>query len=65
MLPQSSSQTVAAVFYIMTSKHFEVFVIFASKHFEIFAIFASKHFEVSDKISIFAIKYMGYGRYNI
>lgn len=65
MLPQSSSQTVAAVFYIMTSKHFEVFVIFASKHFEIFAIFASKHFEISDKISIFAIKYMGYGRYNI
>ena len=65
MLPQSSSQTVAAVFYIMTSKHFEVFVIFASKHFEIFVIFASKHFEVSDKISIFAIKYMGYGRYNI
>lgn len=65
MLPQSSSQTVAAVFYIMTSKHFEVFVIFASKHFEVFAIFASKHFEVSDKISIFAIKYMGYGRYNI
>jgi len=65
MLPQSSSQTVAAVFYIMTSKHFEVFVIFASTHFEIFAIFASKHFEVSDKISIFAIKYMGYGRYNI
>ena len=54
MLPQSSSQTVAAVFYIMTSKHFEIF-----------AIFASKHFEVSDKISIFAIKYMGYGRYNI
>ena len=65
MLPQSSSQTVAAVFYIMTSKHFEIFVIFASKHFEIFVIFASKHFEVSDKISIFAIKYMGYGRYNI
>ena len=65
MLPQSSSQTVAAVFYIMTSKHFEVFVIFASKHFEVFVIFASKHFEVSDKISIFAIKYMGYGRYNI
>ena len=54
MLPQSSSQTVAAVFYIMTSKHFEVFVIFASKHFEIFVIFASKHFEVYDKISIFA-----------
>ena len=51
MLPQSSSQTVAAVFYIMTSKHFEVFVIFASKHFEVFVIFA--------------IKYMGYGRYNI
>ena len=65
MLPQSSSQTVAAVFYIMTSKYFEVFVIFASKHFGIFAIFGGKHFEVSVKISIFAIKYMGYGRYNI
>lgn len=65
MLPQSSSQMVAAVFYIMTSKHFEVFVIFASKHFEIFVILGLKHFEVYDKISIFAIKYMGYGRYNI
>ena len=65
MLPQSSSLTVAAVFYIMTSKHFEISVIFAAKHFEVFVIFASKHFEVYDKISIFAIKYMGYGRYNI
>ena len=53
------------IFVIFASKHFEIFVIFASKHFEIFVIFASKHFEVSDKISIFAIKYMGYGRYNI
>ena len=49
----------------MTSKHFEVFVIFAAKHFEVFVILGLKHFEVSDKISIFAIKYMGYGRYNI
>lgn len=65
MLPQSSSQTVAAVFYIMTSKHFEISVIFAAKHFEVFVILGLKHFEVSDKISIFAIKYMGYGRYNI
>ena len=60
-----STFSVRYIFYIMTSKHFEIFVIFASKHFEIFVIFASKHFEVSDKISIFAIKYMGYGRYNI
>lgn len=56
---------VAAVFYIMTSKHFEISVIFAAKYFEVFVILGLKHFEVSDKISIFAIKHMGYGRYNI